>query len=235
MKKTLSLFLLLWSVNAVAQRVSGDAVKCRDLVASIRPPLDEGDEGRRYLNDADTAYRDCRGSNLPLDVRVNALLKYAIASGNREQSQAAIAAIGEAIELLDHARDADTATLIEVLSQAAFLETRAGLRNDATAHGKRAVDARIKKYGRNSAETAEGWVNLAMVYVSFDEYAKSEALLRDAIRVAQEACGPECETLVHAYSGMEALYAAQGKTAEAKKYAELGQNAVPAKRARNKE
>ena len=168
---------------------------------------------------------------------MNALLKYAIASGNREQSQAAIAAIGEAIELLDHARDADsdTASLIEVLSQAAFLETRAGLRNDATAHGKRAVDARIKKYGRNSAETAEGWVNLAMVYVSFDEYAKSEALLSDAIRVAEKACGPECETLVHAYSGMEALYAAQGNTAEAKKYAELGQNAVPAKRGRTKE
>jgi tetratricopeptide (TPR) repeat protein len=235
MKRTaLCLFVLLWSVSVIAQHRSGEAV-CRVLVASVRPPLDEGEQAKQYLDDAGTAYRDCRGSNLPVDVRVNALSKYATASAIREQHQAAIAALGEAIDLLDGARDVDMVLLIDVLGQAAFVESRAGLRSDATAHAKRAVEARIKKYGPNSVEAAEGLGHLAMVHATFAEYAQSEALLRDAIRIAAKACGPECDALVLAYVGMEVLYEAQGKTAEATKYAELAQNAVPTNRARTKE
>jgi hypothetical protein len=125
--------------------------------------------------------------------------------------------------------------LIDILDYTAFMESRAGLRSDATVHAKKAVDLRAKTYGRASAETAEGFVHLAMVHVTFHEYAKTEALLRDAIRIAEKACGPECDALATAYAGMETLYEAQGMTAEARKYAEPGQNAVPARKSGSKE
>lgn len=236
MKRTaLCILLSLWSVRAAAQEFSREALQCRDLVASVRPPIDEAEEGRQYLDDADQAYRNCRGSNLPLEIRVSALLKYAIASENRDRRQEAIAVLTEAIHLLDGAPDGYLELLIDVLGQAASAEARAGLRVDATAHAKRALEARIHKYGKNSDEAAAGIIALATVHYTFQDFAKTEMLLRDAIRIAEKACGPECDTLVLAYSGMESVYAAQGKTDESKRYAELAANAVPRRRGRTKE
>jgi len=61
---------------------------------------------------------------------------------------------------------------------------------------------------------------------SFRRVAKGETLLRDAIRIASKTCGSECDALVFAYAGMETLHEAQGKTAEARKYAEMALDAT---------
>lgn len=222
MKTAAVCIVLLFSTVSVA------GANCADLVAAVRPPSSEGDESRRYLESADQAYRDCRGAKVPLEIRAKALFKYGIANASRERMQASIGALHEAIDLLG--KSDQTKLLIEVLDYTAFVESRAGLQSDATAHAKRAADVRAKTYGRNSAETAQGLVQLAMVHVTFNEFAKTETLLRDAIRIAEKACGPECDALVDAYAGMQTLYEAQGNTAEARKYAELGQNAVPSNR-----
>lgn len=226
---TLSIILLLGSSSLNAQDLSWDEAKCRELVASVRPPLSGGEEGRQYLESADKAYRDCRGANLPVEIRAKALFKYGIATAAREREQASIAALREAIDLLDPSGE-HTELLIEILDKVAFVESRAGLQTDATDHAKRAVDVRVKTYGRNSAQTAEGMLYLAMVHLTFHDYVKSEALLRDAIRIAEKACGPECDVLVTAYAGMETFYQAQGKPEEAKRYSELSQNAVPTRK-----
>lgn len=230
MKNTaLCIALLLSAPSLVADDLSREVSNCRDLVASVRPQLSDENEGSQFLAKADKAYRDCRASKFPVEIRAKALFKYGIATAARERQQASIAALREAIELLDQPKD-NTSLLVEILDYTAFVESRAGLQNDATAHAKRAFDLRAKTYGSTSAQAAEGLVHLAMVHVTFHEYAKTEALLRDAIRIAQKACGPECDALVNAYAGMQTLYEAQGMTAEAKKYAELGLNAVPARK-----
>lgn len=227
MKTTVLCVILLVSSSSLgAYDVSRAGTTCRDLVATVRPSLD-GEEGERYLDSADKAYRDCRGAKVPLEIRAKALFKFGIASAAREREQAALDALREAVSLLDRASGEHAELLIDVLDYTAFVESRAGMQTDAIAHSKRAADVRVEKYGRSSEEAAEGMIHLAMVHVSFKEYGKTEALLRDAIRIAEQTCGPQCNVLVDAYAGMETLYEAQGNRAEAKKYAELGQNAVP--------
>lgn len=224
---TLCIVLLLASSSLMAKDVSRGEEKCRELVSAVRPPLSGGEEGKQYLESADEAYRDCRGAKLSLELRAKVLFKYGIATAVREQGQASIAALREAIDLLGEGGGDHPELLIDILDYVVFMESRAGLQTDATAHAKKAVDVRTKTYGRNSAQAAEGMVHLAMVHVTFNEYARSEALLRDAIRMAEKACGPECDVLVSAYAGMETLCEAQGKHEDAKRYSELGQNAVP--------
>lgn len=226
---TLCIILLLGSSSLIAEDLTRAEAKCRELVASVRPPLSEGEEGTQYLESADKAHRDCRGAKLPVEIRAKALFKYGIATAAREREQASIAALREAVDLLVPGGE-HTELLIEILDYVVFVESRAGLQTDATVHAKSAVDVRSKTYGRNSAQAAEGMAHLAMVHLTFHDYAKSEALLRDAIRIAEKACGPECDVLVTVYAGMETLYEAQGKPEEAKRYSELSQNAVPTRK-----
>jgi tetratricopeptide (TPR) repeat protein len=224
----ISAFLLFAGAAASAQ----DAVECRELVASVSPPLDEGEGHRRYLAGAAGAYRDCRGKKTPVDVRVHAIVKYALAKSTSFEGQTAVAALGEAIDVLDRERGDHAALLIEVLDHAVLVESQLLLRSEAFLHAKRAADVRAKKYGRNSAESAVGLVNLAIVYATFKDDAKAEDLMRQAVRIAEKACGPECDALALAYSGMETLYATRGKDVEARKYAELAQEAIPSRKRR---
>jgi tetratricopeptide (TPR) repeat protein len=232
-KKTTLIVILLLSIagRVLGDTASGEAVHCRQLIGAVRPPSEDDERGARYLDDADRAYRDCRDGRLPLDVRVNALRMYGIASEIRGRSQAAIGAYKEALGLLDRAEANHRAMLIEVLDQAASVETRAGLRSDATAHSKQALDERGKQYGSTSAEVSTGMVTLAMVHASFGEYEQSEKLLRQGVRVAEKVCPqPECDALAFAYSGMQTFYDLVGKSSEARKYAELAQEAIPSRR-----
>src|SRR5687768_16389048 len=110
MKKPALFAVLLLSVGTIAaEEFSREVINCRALVASVRPPADEGEQGTQYLDDAERAYRDCRGVKLPLDLRVKALLKYAMASDNRGRDQAANAPLAEALDLLDRDRGDNTA------------------------------------------------------------------------------------------------------------------------------
>ena len=233
-RTTVWIVLLVLTPGALAGDGSRGGESCRELVAFVRPTLGEqGEDGERYLENADKAYRDCRGAKVPVDIRAKALFKYGIASASRERVQAALVALREAIGLLDRASDDHGEFLIEVLDYTASVESRAGMRTDAIAHAKRAAEMRAETYGSRSAEASEGMVHLAMVYVTFKDYAKAEALLREAVRIAAQACGPECDALVAAYAGMETLYEALGDKTEARKYGELGVNAVPANRTKD--
>ena len=233
--KTTALFIgVLVSSPLAAEDVPRAETSCRELVAQVRPGPSEGKEADDYLENADKAYRDCRGAKFPVDIRAKALFKYAIASAGRKRDQAAIEALREGIGLFDRATGADRELLIEILDYATFLEISAGLHADAAAHSKTAVEIRAEKYGPKSAEVADGLGHLAMVHTSLKEYDKAEALLRDAIQLAEQACGPQCRALVNAYTGMEVLYREQGNTEEATKYAELAQNAVPPRRSKRK-
>lgn len=225
----LCIALLLSGLRTFAGEMSRDLANCRELVAALRPTLSE-DEGKKYLEDADRAYRDCRGEKFPVDIRVDALFKYGMATAGRDRSQTAIAALREAIELLDGANGNRSQRLIEILDRVAIEESRSNLQTDAVAHAKRAADVRVKVHGADSAQAAEGMVHLAMVYVTFKDFSKTESLLREAIRIATEACGPECDTLVDAYSGMAVLSDARGNASDARKYEELAMNAVPSSR-----
>jgi len=223
----LSLVLLLSSVSMLAGEASRQLANCRELIVAVRPPGSEGEEGKRYLDDADRAYRDCRAEKFPIEVRVDALFKYGLATAARERTQTAIAAYREAIDLLDRAGSRPSPRMIEILDSLAREESRSGLRAEALEHAQRAANLRSERYGRSSAEAAEGMVHSAMVHVTFKDYAATEKLLRQAIRVAEKACGPTCATLVDAYSGMAVLHDAQGNQAEARKYEELAMEAVP--------
>lgn len=233
MKTTALCILLFVSASLVAEDASRVGTSCRELVAQVRSGLSEGEEAKGYLESADKAYRDCRGAKLPVEIRVKALFKYGVASAIRGREQAAIDALREAIGLVDRGTGDYRELLIEILDYTAFVESGAGIQTDATLHSKRAANLRAEKYGPRSAEAAEGLAHLAMVHATFKEYEKAEAMLRDAIRIAEQACGPQCDALVNAYAGMETLYEAQGNRAEAKKYAELGQNAVPTRRSKD--
>jgi len=227
------LLLLVWSSTAVAGEKSRQIADCRALVAAVQPPTSEGEESEQYRKDADRAYRDCRSEQLPLDVRVDALLKYAETTAAREQPQSAIEALRESITLLDRAGSSDQARLTTALDRLAFHEIRGGLRTDALAHAKRAADIRAQAFGPDSAEASRGKVNLAMVYVAFQDFATTEALLRDAIRVAKKTCGrsEECTPLLDAYSGMYVLYETIGNAAEAQRWKTLAFEAAPSPQA----
>ena len=234
-RTTVCIVLLVLTFSAVAGEVSRGGGNCQELVAFVRPSLGEdGEDGERYLENADKAYRDCRSAKVPLEIRAKVLFKYGIASASRERVQAALDALREAIGLLDIATGDHTELLIEVLDYTASVESRGGMQTDAIAHSKMAADMRVERYGPNSAEAADGLTNLAAAYATFKEYEKAEALLRDAIQTAKQACGPECYALVKAYSGMEVIFSEQGNLAEATKYAELAQNAVPPSRSTRK-
>lgn len=221
------IFLLSYAGSLVAENLSRDAVACRELVGSVRPSGEDGEPWLRWEAEADRAYRDCRGTKLPLDVRVKTLLKYGMASDVRGRSQTAISAYKEAVGLLDGAKSEYVDLLIDSLDKAACLESSQGLRSDATEHSKRALAERVKNYGAKSEAAVVGMVNLAMVHAAFKDYEKSESLVRQAVRVAKEACGPQCEALSAAYVGMQTYYELIGNDAEAEKYADLALDASP--------
>ena len=235
MKTTALCFVLFVSTQSLAAEVpSGAGTSCREMVAQVRPGLEEGEEAALYMESADKAYRDCRGAQHPIEIRAKVLFKYGIASASRGREQTAVEALREAVSLFDRSDGDNTELLIEILDYTSFMETQVGMRTDAISHSKRAADARVKKYGPDSGEAADGLTNLAVRYATFKEYEKAEALLRDAIQIAQRACGPECDALVHAYAGMEVLFTEQGNSAEAKRYAELAVEAVPSRRSKHK-
>lgn len=226
-------FLLVSNGNVIADDSSRQAADCRALVETVTPPLDEGEKHMQYLDDAAKAYRDCRGAQLPVEVRVNALVKYAIASSTSGEKQTAVAVLTEAIDILDRASGRHADLSISVLDRVASIETQAGLREAAIGHAKRAAETREKTYGKSSAEAAIGLVNLGLTHATFNDYAKGEELIRQAIRMAEKACGPECDALVEAYVGMQALYDSRGNKTEADKYAALAEKALPSRPKKN--
>lgn len=232
MKLTVLLAVLVVSnVNMLAEDLSRQAQDCRALVAALTPPVEDGEELLAHDADARRAYRDCRGEKLPVEIRVNALVKYALAISPRGETQAAVAAFAEAIDILDRAPAGKAELLIPVLDQAALLEAGVDLRENAVAHATRSSEIRIKTYGKDSPEAAVGLVQLGLVYGNFKDYEKGEKLVRDAIRIAEKDCGPKCSALVQAYHGMEALYATRGNKAEAKRYGELALDVATSPRA----
>jgi tetratricopeptide (TPR) repeat protein len=220
--------LLLVSSSSV---LAADANACRQLLISPLPDQG-GPDAEAFFDDAEKAYCDCRAAKLPVDIRVKALLKYGIARDVRGDAQAATDAFREAVSILDRAPGDQTTMLIEVLDRAVMAENDARLRSDAIEHSSRALSLRQAKFGKDSPDAVRGMVTLAIVHATFEDYGKSESLLRMAVRIAEKTCGPECEALAFAYSGMYALYSTLGNEAEAKKYDEMALNATPPSRKR---
>ena len=131
---------------------------------------------------------------------------------------------------LDRAKKDNAELLIEALDKAASLESAHGLWADATEHSKRALDERVAKYGEGSGEASLGIVDLAAIHATFGDFEKAEKLFRQAVRVAEKACGPECEALFMAYTGMQTYYQLTGNAAEAERYAEKTGEALPSAR-----
>lgn len=228
MNKTTLLILLV----AVAGHIFADTspkgiARCEQLTDEVRWSGEEGEKADRFLQDADSAYRDCRGTMMPIEVRMNALLKFGLASDAGGRVQTATDAYNEALGLMERSKDSDRDQIIEVLDLAASAESRSGFRSDALRHSTRAVEERQKMYGRESAEASVGYVNLATIYATFNELDDCEKWLREAVRIAEKACGPECDALALAYSGMQTLYEIIGNKAEAQKYSELAVDAIP--------
>lgn len=224
MKHLLVLSLLLFASSSSV--LAADADACRQLLVSSLP--DEGGaDAQAYFDDAEKVFRDCRGTALPVDIRVKALMKYGTSRAVRGSTQAAIEAFREALDILDSTSGDQTQMLIAVLDSLRMAETDAHLRLDSIAHAKRALSLRQVKFGDDSVEAVQGMVSLGFVHASFGDWGKCESLLRAAVRIAEKACGPECDALAEAYSGMAAFYASQGNVTEEKKYDELAINAIP--------
>ncbi len=220
--------LLLASPSSV---LATDANACRQLLMSPLP--DQGDEkAEAFFDDAEKVYRDCRSSNLPMDIRVQSLVKYGTAKHLRGQTQSAIQAYREALEILDSASGDQTQMLLEVLDRSVSAETDAPLRSDAIVHASRALSLRQAKFGDASPEAIKAMVLLGAVHATFGDWDKWESLLRTAVRIAEKTCRPECEAMAEAYSGMAAFYGTRGNEAEAKKYEEMAINATPSSRKR---
>jgi hypothetical protein len=207
MKKLLVCLSLLITTPLFAANVDA----CRQLLVSTPP--NEGDADiEAYFNDAEQAYRDCRGTDFPADVRVKVLMKYAMAKRLRGYTQAAIPALREAIELLDRGPGDQTLTL-EALDRLSMAETDARLQSDAVAHATRALALRKAKYGNDSAEAVTGMVQLALVHATLENFGPGESLLHDAMRVAEKICGTECAASVEARMAMDVLHDAQQRAA----------------------
>ncbi|HEX6640682.1 MAG TPA: tetratricopeptide repeat protein, partial [Thermoanaerobaculia bacterium] len=206
--------------------VAADVQTCRQLLLSLSPPgTEEGHQA--FLDDADKVYRECQDSQLPLDIRVKALMKYGAASHVRGHKQTASVALRKAIDILDRAPGDQTLLLLEALDSAVLIETDARMRSDATSHAKRALSLRQARFGQESAEAVVAMVDLSMVHATFGDFQAAEILLRAAIRIAEKTCGPECVALSRAYTGMSVLYTTLGNDVQAKKYDELALNAYP--------
>jgi len=216
-----SLFVIAMLLLASSSSVlAADANACRRLLISPLPDQ-EGPDAVAYFDDAEKVYRDCRSTNLPTDIRVKALLKFGVAKYVRGHGQTAISAFREALDILDSTSGDQTLMILEVLDRVITAENDALLRSDAIAHASRALSLRQAKFGKDSQEAVRCMVTLAIVHATFEDYGKSESLLRTAVRTATKTCGPECDALAFAYSGMYALYSTQGNEAEAKKYEEM--------------
>jgi tetratricopeptide (TPR) repeat protein len=224
--KNLSVLMSLLFLSSSFSVLAADAGSCRQLLASQLPAYAEAGESAAYFDDAEKVYRDCRSASLPVDIRVQAFVKYGRAKHLRGGLQAAIGAFREAIAILDRAPGDQTTVLIAVLDHTVSAESDAHLRSDAIAHANRALTLRRATFGEDSPEAVMGRVKLGLVHATFEEYGMSESLLRTAVLIAEKTCGPECDVLAQAYSGMSAFYATQGNEAEAKKYDEMALNAI---------
>jgi len=222
--------IVVISLLSLSSSVLATDESCRRLLISQLNAYAEPDAAAAYFNDAEKAYRDCRGARLPVDIRVKTLMKYGVARDVRGDAQAATDAFREAIAILDGAPGDQTTTLIEVLDATVLAESNARLRSDAIEHASRALTLQRAKFGNDSPEAVIGTAKLGMVHATFGDYGKSESLLRTAVRIAEKTCAPECDALAFAYSGMSALYSTQGKEEDAKKYDEMALNATPSRK-----
>ena len=210
-------FLILPTASAA------DAVNCRKLFAVSYEP----EPGNDYLRSAEEAYRDCRSDKLPMDIRIEAYVRYADVKLVQGETQTGIGVYRDALGVLDSSNGANSALTIDLLDRLARAENSAHLSSDALTHARRALDMRTVQYGPESTETALGLARLGMAYVDQREYVNADRFIRDAIRVAGKSCGPSCDALSEAYAAMSVWYGDQGKEAEAARYSELSIAAIP--------
>ncbi|HEX2835256.1 MAG TPA: tetratricopeptide repeat protein [Thermoanaerobaculia bacterium] len=219
--------LLLGSL-VVLPAFAADVTACRALAARELPgddlPLEDT---QSFFDEAEQAYRDCRSPELPVGVRVQALLKYSLARGVRGHQQSAVAGAREALQIVDRSQSVDPTLLLSVLDRLIAAETTARLRSDAVAHAKRALELQRATFGADSDEALAGQIRVGIVHIEFGELDQAESILTNAVRLAERKCGPQCQARSEAYTGMFVLRSAEGNEAEAKRFEELSFDAIP--------
>ncbi len=104
--------------------------------------------------------------------------------------------------------------LIEALAHTYFV--RPTTKSFAEPLYQRALRLRETHYGEQSVEFANGLTYLGYLRVQENRPAEAEQLLRRAVRIAENACGPRCEALVNARTALyDFLKTQPGREAEA--------------------
>lgn len=218
---------LLVSSLVASPLFAADVTACRALAARELPGDDGSTSAQSFFDEAEQAYRDCRSAELPVDVRVQALLKYSLARGIRGNDQAAVAGSREALEALDRSESVDTKLLLTVLERLIHAETTARLRTDALAHANRALELQRATFGADSDEAIVGQIRVGIVHIEFGELDRAETILTSAVQLAEQKCGPQCDARSEAYTGMFVLRSAEGNEAEAKRFETMSFDAIP--------
>lgn len=205
--------------------VAADAATCRKLLSVERAiEHDDGESARA----AETAYLDCRSEKLPLDIRIAAYTRYGDAKVSAGATQAAIDIYRDALTVLDALNRPALELTLRVLDRLTEMESEAQHSADALSHARRASELRIEKYGENSPDAAIGLARIGLAYVMQKDFASADRYIDDAIRIADNACGPACDALAQAYAVKSTWYGAQGNTAEANRYEQMSIAATPA-------
>lgn len=212
----------LFALVSMSIHASTPATQCKKLIGG-----EPGDEN--YVQNAEKAYRDCRGADIPADMLLSVYRRYADTREALGERQAAISIYKNGIGEFEARKMRGTdALLIEALDQLARLESRERRRADAVEHATRALNLRRSVFGLESREVAVGLSRLGMVFVDARDFIGAEPYLKKAIEIATEACAPQCEELSEAFSAMSVWYSDQGNETEAKRYWVLSTDALPA-------
>lgn len=221
MRTIQNILFALFALVGMSIHASNPATQCKKLIGG-----EPGDE--KYVQNAEKAYRDCRGADIPADMLLSVYRRYADTRDALGERQTAISIYKSGIGAFEARKGRGTSgLLIEALDQLARLESREGLRADAVEHATRALNLRRSLFGLESREAAVGLSRLGMVFVDARDFVGAEPYLKAAIKIATEACAPQCEELSEVLAAMSVWYSDQGNETEAKRYWVLSTDALP--------
>lgn len=164
------------------------------------------------------AFGVCTSPETPVELRNEAIVRWA---GVLNDSSAELSLLKKALQETEAAEGPDSQALLPLIHRLADLYSiKPSKRREALDFAQRGLGIRRQVFGETSPEAVEGLVLLGLFWLIEGmpdrNLPLAEQYLREAVKVAENACGPTCAPLSSALANLHALIKDQpGREGEA--------------------
>jgi len=219
MKTILCAACLLANFSVYAQSTTERCVAAREAATSLLTAGSSTEEHTAKWRAAERhAFTVCTSSEVHVKLRNEAIVRWA---GVLNDSAAELSLVKKALRETEAAEGPDSPLLLPLIDHlASFYSNQPAKRRDGLALAERGVRIRNFAFGETSSEVAEGLTLLGTFWFIEEmpdrNLSLAEDYLREAVAVAEKACGANCDALRRALGMLHAVLREQpGREKEA--------------------